>query len=259
MGLLSYKTIMIVSLALMVVSGLAGLVVYYAHAGVIKSLGGIQTLGEALDNITYLEYRVKDASGEYLVKIYNDPGERKGRIEVYRGGELAERYYYEYGNNQLILLEREVGGERRPLDPVEYEEPFLTSVAFEVGQEGGVVGVKAFPGIGPVYILHYLEGVLGIDWPQLIEPRGAASPPVNLGIEYTRVSSGAGSFFGVRITVQPDPTLFFTPLGSWGLGPIVVEAAKVDGVPVAVKFTYAALLETGEQTVEWELVDLETR
>lgn len=259
MGILNYKTVMVVSLALMVISGLTGLVVYYAHAGVIKSLGGVQTLGEVLDNVTYLEYKAKDASGEYLVKIYNNPDERRGTIEVYKDGELAEKYYYEYGNNQLILLEKEIGEEKQALDPVEYEEPFLTSVVFEMGQEGGVVGVKTFPGIGPIYILHYLEGVLGIDWPQLIEPRGAARPPVNLGLEYTRVSSEVGSFFGVRITIQPDPTLFFTPLGNWGLGPMVVEAAKVNGVPVAVKFTYTALLQTGEQTVEWELVKLETK
>ena len=259
MGLFSYKTIIGVSLALMVVSALSGLAVYYMHVSVLKSLGGQPQLGDVLDRISSLEYKLEDPTGTYTVKVSNDPATRTGTIEVYKEGELVEKYYYEYGNNQLIRLEREVGEQREALDPVDFEEAFLTSVRFEVQPDAGITQVRGFPGVGPVYILYYLEGVIGVDWPQLLEPRGVA-PPVNVSVQYVRVSSEAGSYFGARIIIQGQgPLAVFTPLGNWGLGPIVIDAAKIGGLPVAVKFQYTVIQETGEETVSWELVSLETR
>jgi len=258
-GLFSYKTIITVSFVLMVVSALSGLAVYYMHVSVLKSLGGQAQLGDVLDRVVTLEYRLEDATGVYQVKVSNDPATRTGTIEVYKEGELVEKYYYEYGNNQLLKLEREVGGQREALDPIDYEEAFLTSVRFEVQPDAGITQVRGFPGVGPVYILHYLEGVIGVDWPQLLEPRGATLP-ININIEYVRISSEAGTFFGTRIVVQGQgPLAVLTPLGNWGLGTIIIEAAKVGGLPVAVKFQYIVVQDVGEETVSWELVSLETR
>ncbi len=259
MGVFSYKTIIMASLALMMLSALAGVGVYYMHVSVLKSLGGTTQLGDILDRVSYLEYRLEDGSGTYIVKVMNDPAMRRGTIEVYKDGSLIEKYYYEYGNNQLLRLEREVGDQREALDPIDYEEAFLTSVRIEVQTDAGITQVRGFPGVGPVYILHYLEGVLGVDWASLLEPRGQ-QPLANINIEYVRIPSEAGSFFGVRIFVQAqEPLAVFTPLGNWGLGPMVIEAAKVDGLPAAVKFQYTVLQETGEETVSWELISLETR
>ncbi len=259
MGMLSYKSIIVASFALMILSALAGVAVYYMHVSVLKSLGGPAQLGDVLDRVSYMEYRLEDPTGTYTVKVNNDPASRSGTIEVYKDGSLVEKYYYEYGNNQLLKLEREAGEQREVLDPVDYEEAFLTSVRFEVQPDAGITQVRGFPGVGPVYILYYLEGVLGVKWASLLEPRGQR-PLVNVNMEYVRVSSEAGSFFGVRIVIQGQgPLAVLTPLGNWGLGPMVIEAAKVKGIPVAVKFQYTVIQETGEETVSWELVSLETR
>lgn len=257
MGIINYKIVLAVSFVLMVVSAAAGLAVYYMHVSVLKSLGGQAQLGDVLDQVKTLEYRLEDPTGTYIVKVSNEPSNRSGVIEVYKDGELVDKYYYEYGNNQLLKLEKEVGGERQALDPVNYEEAFLTSVRFEVQPDAGITEVRGFPGVGPIYILYYLEGVLGIDWPSLVEPRGQAIP-VNVSIGYVRIASEAGSFFGTRIVLQGQGLgAFFTPLGNWGLGPLVIEAARVNGLPVAVKFQYTVIQEVGETTISWELISLE--
>ena len=253
MPLIKFKPLLLVFSVLTVISALGGVLIYYMHTSVLNTLASPPSLGESLDRVAYMEYTVKLGDDEYLVKVYNEPRNRSGRAEIYRGSELLYTVYYKYGENSLISIEMEKDGERQTLNPVDYEEAFITGLQADIGPGGGV-NAEPFPGIAPLQAVYYITRSMGINWDSFIRGTGPGVP-VDINIDFRSVETPQGSSRGVLVIIIPRNPVLATSV--WMKAPFSFELGKVGDVIVATRILYDVTLETGGQGVAIELKAIE--
>ncbi|MCE4603716.1 MAG: hypothetical protein F7B20_01975 [Aeropyrum sp.] len=256
MGLISFKPLAAVFVALTVVSALGGIAVYYMHYNTLKAMAFTPTLGDILDDIDYLEYTVKIGGDEYRVVVDNNPSSRSGTAELYLNGELQYTIEYEYIENALKTLSRvdPNTGEKSPLDVLRWEEAFLTGLVFSQGPEGEIIGVDVFPGIAPLYAPFYISGSLNIDWEALITT-GTSPGSVRVTINFESVETPLGTKRGISVLITPQ--FVGVSQNPWAQGPLVMEIARVDGHVVAQLIRYEAFIPgVGEGGIEVSLEEL---
>ena len=245
MPIVNPRVLIVALFILTIVSGFTGLYIYYQHISPLRTLASSPPLGEVLDSVTMLEYTMNFDGETLSVEVSNDPAARKGEIRVLSGGELVYTLSYEYSDTRLINLTRIYpNGTVQALDPIEYEEAFLTNALVRGGPQEGPLTVEAFPGIAPLYAFPYLTGVLSIDWSTFYTPRG--NPPSTLAdvtVDLVKVDVGNSNVRGVAILITPPPAAI--PLSKWSAATIAAEVVKLRGVTVAYTLTISFPLPEG--------------
>ncbi len=253
MPLIRFKPLVAVLAALTAASAVGGAAIYYMHVSVLNTLAEPPSIGESLDKVRYMEYTIRIGGDEYLVKIYNEPGSRSGRAEIYRGGELLYTVNYRYGENSLVSAEMVKGGEAETLDPVEYEEQFITSVKVTVTPAGNIEA-EPFPGIAPLQAVFYITRAMGVNWDSFIRGTGPGVP-VNINVDFRGVETPLGSSRGILVSIVPqNPAL---AASVWLKGPFTFELGKAGDLIVATRIVYDVALEQGGQGIIIELRGLE--
>ena len=252
MPLIKFKPFLAVLAALTLISAAGGATVYYMHLSVLRSLSSPLSLGESLDMIEYLEYRIVIGGEEYTVKIYNDPESRSGTAELYRSGQLLYTVNYSYGENTLISLEMVKDGEVTTLDPVEYEERFLTSLSLTSGP-AGELSAEPFPGIAPLQGVFYITRAMGVNWDSFIRGTGPGVP-VTINVDFVGVETPLGSSRGIHVSIVPqNPAL---AISVWMKGIFSFELARIDGLLIAPRMAYDVVLAGGEGGIGFEVTDI---
>ena len=252
MAILGFKVLAYITFIAMIVSAVAGLYVYFGYVGVLKDASKKVTLEEALSKVSRLEYTLIDGSNTYTVVVDNDPQSKKGTIEVYSGEELLYTLEYEYSGNSLVSLVN-VTANRTQLDPIEYEEAFMTSIYFSQDLSGIINDVKAFPGVGPLFGFQYVSNSLAVDWNRVLSPRGASSP---FTIAFRNIESPLGSFRGVEATLSPTGPLLVS--SKWAQFFTSFQVAKVNGALVTLRFSMSGTLDVVDVNISYEVTSLES-
>ncbi len=253
MPLIRFKPLALAFMVLTFFSAVGGVLVYYMHTSVLNTLANPPSLGESLDRVSYMEYTIKLGEEEYLVKVYNNPGDRSGRAEIYKGSELLYVIYYKYGENSLLSVEMEKDGEKQTLNPVDYEEAFITSLKASVGPGGGV-NAEPFPGIAPLQAVYYITRSMGINWDSFIRGLGPGVP-VDVNVSFRSIETPQGSSRGVLVIIVPRNPVLATSV--WMKAPFSFELGRIGDVTVATRIIYDVTLETGGQGIAIELKSIE--
>lgn len=254
---LSPRLIIPVMVALTLASAVSGLYIYASHISPLKALDRGEEFGEILDRLSALTYSMEWDGRTLTVRIANNPQERAGVIEVYEGGDLLYVLEYSYESSRLTELRRVYpGGFVEDLDPLAMEEAFLTNMLFNETVEGQVTGLEAFPGIAPIYFLHYITRAINIDWSAFYSPRAAGAPlPLSeVNVDFSKVRLGDSEIRGVSVSILPSPA-FFTP-SKWGVAGVQAQVAVKEGLVVAVSMVIEYPLGEREVRISINVVEL---
>jgi len=262
--LVNIKLLIAASFALMLVSAVVGVALYYNNLEPFRVLAKMDQPGPVLDKISYIEYRGNKAGGgEYLVKVYNDPAARSGYAELYVDGELQYTFYYTYVDYGLesgyILYPNGSRVDYQGGLIVQAESAFLTGLDFQMDMANMTLyKFEPFPGVAPVYLLPYLGKVLQIDWNALGSltggdpTRASTIADIQFGtttVEYKGQEVGALSIYIGRGVVNPPV--------QWGYANYVATVVVDNGIVIATQWSVELAVPGQDIAYNFSLVDIQ--
>jgi len=258
------KLLIAASFALMLISAVVGVALYYNTLEPFRVLAQIDQPGPVLDKVSYIEYRGNKAGGgDYLVKVYNDPATRSGRAELYVDGELYYTFYYTYDDIGLTSGYVEYANGTRVDYPggliVEAEDAFFTGLDFQMDVGNlTLYKMEPFPGVPPVYLLPYLGKVLQIDWNALgsITGGGAtqASPISDIQFGTTTTTYKGEEVSTLAIYIQRGVT---NPPNKWGFANIAATVVVNNGIVVVTEWSVEVAIPGQDVAYNFSLVDIQ--
>ncbi len=255
------KLIILLSFAAMIVSALVGIAMYYSYLEPFRVLASEQSLGDALDRVSYLEYTVTTINGSaYTVKVYNDPGARSGKAELYSGGSLLYTFEYTYQDNGLgsarLVYANGSVVEYPGAEIVSVEDYFLTSLLYEYDQQNAsLTRLEPFPGIGPIYLPVFIGDRLEIDWTVLasITKTGDLSPIMEVLVGARTVDYLGKEVDAAALTIYPK---VINPPNKWGFLNYELTLIADDGLAVAPWYKVDLTVPGQEYSLTFEVIAL---
>ncbi|MEM4770188.1 MAG: hypothetical protein QXL49_01155 [Acidilobaceae archaeon] len=254
--MVSIIRIIVVSMFILtLLSAISGLWIYHSYISPLRGLAEKPSIGDILDKVTKISYTMTFNGEIYIVEVSNNPTVRSGFIRLtYSNGSIVE-YTFNYTKNLVLIRILKPQYNTTLLNPREYGEAFATNIRFIQDQGGNVIGVEPFPGIAPLYALHYIGNATLIDWESLYNPR-AQHRPQNIQYLFTTINLGGETYRGVEILIQPLYNILTQTL-KWYSVEVHAKIANIRGIVTAGELTINIVLRGEIKTIEIKLENIE--
>jgi len=251
------KILIVILFALTLVSGLAGLYVYYSYINPVNVLSSKNaTLGDVLSKLDYMVYKEYYNNTVFLFRVDNDPGSMSGIIEAYTGdNELLYKIEYEYNESSITKATIEYpNATRKDLDISVYSQEFMTSI--KLYKKNNITEtLEPGAGIGPLYLPYFLGEELIINWGAITDPRGSQPSTIaRVDVIPATVTYMGREVSGAQIVVAAINPLFVASL--WGLPQFNLEVVVDNDMVVVSMCKVDMVTQTGKFDLTIELVEI---